>query len=203
MLHLHKLSSLLRGFMVTVIQGILGSKLLLHLTQLQFAMTVISKSLLILIWNIGHVLTFSFFPQENLSNLRVEADYLPVLIFLWKAMVLEQNNFCTRKVSFHRVGREVILQTILPMDLCSPFFFHPGLCPEMTQFLQCSTYLTLKIKSPPRLSKMVSGLSGGEGLSWVLFSPTSLSLRDSMISLQRNSFLINYWSVVSWLAICI
>ena len=123
MLHLHKLSSLLRGFMVTVIQGILGSKLLLHLTQLQFAMTVISKSFLILIWNIGHVLTFSFFPQENLSNLCVEADYLPVLNFLWKAMVLEQNNFCTRKVSFHRVGREVILQTILPMDLCSPFFF--------------------------------------------------------------------------------
>ena len=34
MLHLHKLNSLLRGFMVTVKQGILGSKLLLHLTQL-------------------------------------------------------------------------------------------------------------------------------------------------------------------------
>ena len=85
MLHLYNLNSLLRGFMVVVKQGISGSELLLHLTQLQFVTRVISKSLLILIWNIGHVLTFSFFPQENLSNLSFEAGYLPVLNFFVKS----------------------------------------------------------------------------------------------------------------------
>ena len=49
MLHLYNLNSLLRGFMVVVKQGISGSELLLHLTQLQFVTRVISKSLLILI----------------------------------------------------------------------------------------------------------------------------------------------------------
>lgn len=49
MLHLYNLNSLLRGFIVVVKQGILGSELLLYFTQLQFVATVISKSLLILI----------------------------------------------------------------------------------------------------------------------------------------------------------
>ena len=49
MLHLYNLNSLLRDFMVVVKQGISDSELLLHLMQLQFVATVISKSLLILI----------------------------------------------------------------------------------------------------------------------------------------------------------
>lgn len=45
----------------------------------------------------------------GVSNLSLEAGYLPVLNFFVKAMVLD-SHFCTRKVGFHRVGVEVILQ---------------------------------------------------------------------------------------------
>lgn len=78
---------------------------------------MISEPFLILIWNIGHILTFSFF----LNKIYVWANYLQVL-FLRKAMILEQNDFCTKEVRFHESEIEVTLQTIFPMDLCSLFF---------------------------------------------------------------------------------
>lgn len=48
-------------------------------------------------------------------------------LFLWKTMLLEQSDFCTKEVRFHESEVEVTLQTIFPTDLCLAFFFHPGL----------------------------------------------------------------------------
>ena len=120
-------------------------------------------------------------------------------------MVLEQNNFCTRKVSFHRVGIEVILQTILPMDLCSPIFFHPGLCPEMTQFLQRSTYLTLKNKIPSMLVEDGQWYVRRWGrLLSSLFPNLSEPGRFRGLCAEEQflNWLISYLLKCSWLAIC-
>lgn len=45
-------------------------------------------------------------------------------------MILEQNDFCTKEVRFHKAEIEVTLQTIFPMDLCSLFFLIQACDPQ-------------------------------------------------------------------------
>lgn len=149
---------------------------------------MISKPVLTLIWNIGHILTFSFLLNKTLA-IWVSTNYLQVLIFVEShASGIE---FLHQRGHISWVWNRSYITNNLSYGFLFAILFHPGLWPKMARPL-----LTVKNK----ISMFVRSGHGSvrpEHMFLILFS--SASLRSAITSFLRRTMLC-FCSVgrISW-----